>query len=184
MPAMAEAQQPQPVKLICGMLAGGETLLSQAREALAGEFGAIELTSKVMDFNFTDYYDRQMGRPLYRQFVAFAEPFDPGDLADAKCRTNAIEERFAAGADGPPRPVNLDAGYIAPSKLVLASMKNFSHRIYLSRGVYAEITLQYHKGSWQPLSWTFPDYASGCYDAFLNAARDRLCERLSRKGES
>ena len=34
MPPMAEAQQPQAVKLICGTLAGSETLLTQAAEAL------------------------------------------------------------------------------------------------------------------------------------------------------
>ena len=181
---MAEAQQPQAVKLICGMLAGSETLLTRAAEALVREFGPAELTSEVMDFDFTDYYDRQMGRPLYRQFIAFQKLIAPDALADAKCRTNAIEKRFAAKASSPPRPVNLDVGYIEPSKLVLASMKNFSHRIYLSRGVYAEITLQYHKGRWEPLSWTFPDYASGCYDAFLTAARDRLCGELTRKGLS
>ena len=77
------------------------------------------------------------------------------------------------------RPINLDVGYVAPAKLVLASMKDFAHRIYLGRGVYAEITLQYRKGRWESLHWTFPDYASRAYDAFLTEVRHRLVRRES-----
>ncbi|MCP4534749.1 MAG: DUF4416 family protein, partial [Delftia sp.] len=80
----------------------------------------------------------------------------------------------AGRGSGPDRPINLDVGYVEPSKLVLASMKNFSHRIYLRDGVYAEVTLMFRKGLWEPLGWTFPDYRSGRYDAFLTAARDSL----------
>ena len=72
------------------------------------------------------------------------------------------------------RPINLDPGYIESSKLVLASMKNFSHRICLADGVYAEITLMYRNGKWRHLEWTFPDFASGRYDRFLSEVRDRL----------
>ena len=74
--------------------------------------------------------------------------------------------------------------YITESKLVLASMKDFSHRIYLANGVYAEITLQYHHGCWEPLPWTFPDYGSGRYDAFLTAARKRLREQQKHEQET
>ena len=88
---------------------------------------------------------------------------------------NAIEADFAARADvRVRRPVNLDPGYVEESKLVLASMKNFSHRIYLGRGVYAELTLMYRGGAWCAMPWTFPDFASGRYDAFLNEARRSL----------
>ena len=78
------------------------------------------------------------------------------------------------------RPVNIDPGVVELSKLVLASAKNFSHRVYLRDGVYAEVTLQYRRGKWHGAAWTFPDYASGRYDAFLTAARSRLREQSSR----
>jgi hypothetical protein len=101
----------------------------------------------------------------------------------AKHATNAIEAEFAAsaGPGGPPRPVNLDVGYVDSPKLVLASMKNFAHRLYLGRGVYAEVTLLYRRGLWTPLEWTFPDYASGRYWPFLEEVRRRLRERLGRE---
>jgi len=180
---MAEAHEPDPVKLICGILTAAPAVLDEAAGALAEAFGPVNLASETMDFDFTHYYDAEMGTPLRRRFVAFAEPVRPDALADAKRRTNAIERAFAARPDAPyPRPVNLDVGYLTPAKLVLASMKDFAHRVYLGGGVYAEVTLLRRGGAWRALPWTFPDYASGRYDAFLDAARRRLREQLRREG--
>jgi len=147
-------------------------------------FGPAELPSEVMNFDFTHYYDQEMGSPLYRRFVGFRDLIDPARLVEAKLTTNALECDFAGRSAGEPlRPINLDPGYVEPAKLVLASMKNFSHRIYLDQGVFAEVTLMYQKGRWQPLPWTFPDYASGRYDPFLTDARSRLGEAIRREGK-
>lgn len=176
---MAQPTTPQPVKLICGLIAGDEALFAEAETALAEAFGAIDLRSEVVDFDLTDYYAQQMGQGLLRRFVTFEPLSDPGCLAAAKHRTNAIEAEIAARhADGPPRPANLDVGYLTPARLILASMKDFAHRVYVGQGVYAEVTIQFRDGEWRPLEWTFPDYASGRYDAFLTLARQRLCEQL------
>ena len=185
---MAQPAQPKPVKLICGMIAARRELFDEAAARLTEAFGPLDLVSEIMSFDLTDYYEREMGSPLYRRFVSFSRPADPGDIVEAKLKTNEIEALLArrgAPCDvaQPPRPVNLDPGYVAPSKLVLASMKDFSHRIYLARGVYAEITLMYRKGRWQPLAWTFPDYASGRYDAFLTEARSRIVGRQKEAGK-
>jgi hypothetical protein len=172
---MAEPTDPPAVKLICGMISSRTERLDAAAEELARAFGDVDLRSEVMDFDFTHYYDQEMGSPLLRQFVSFAELRRADALVEAKLRTHAIEADFARRSDGQPRrPINLDPGYIEPSKLVLASTKNFSHRIYLGRGVYAEVTLRYRRGRWEPLEWTFPDYRSRRYDAFLTAARGLL----------
>jgi hypothetical protein len=173
---MAETCKPPAVKFICGMISGEVALFGQAVEALAAALGPAEALGEVVDFDFTHYYDAQMGSPLYRRFVSFAGPHRPDFLAEAKVRTNAIEAEFAAArcGAGPARPINLDVGYVELPKLVLASMKNFSHRIYLRDGVYAEITLMFRRGRWEPLPWTFPDFRSGRYDAFLSSVRDSL----------
>ena len=172
---MAEPSEPPAVKLICGMICADEGLLAAAVRPLAEAFGEVDLLSDVMAFDFTHYYDDEMGSPLHRRFVSFAEPVRPDELVAAKLRTNSIEADFARKRRaGPARPINLDAGYVEPAKLVLASMKNFSHRIYLGRGVWAEVTLMYHKDRWEAMPWTFPDYASGRYDKFLTAARNSL----------
>jgi len=157
------------------MIASRRELFDEAISELTAAFGPADLVSEIMDFDLTDYYNEQMGSPLYRRFVSFERLIPPDSLAEAKLMTNQVEARFAERAAGrPTRPVNLDPGYVAPSKLVLASMKDFSHRIYLGRGVYAEVTLLYRRGRWEPLGWTFPDYASGRYDAFLTEARSRI----------
>ena len=182
---MAKIGQVEPVKLICGMISADTELFAQAREQLLEQYGPVDQTSDPFPFDFTHYYDDQMGSPLFRKFLAFERLIDPGDLGRIKRATNDLEDAFASAAKGnPPRPVNLDPGYVAPSKLVLASMKDFSHRIYLANGVYAEITLQYHHGCWESLPWTFPDYGSGRYDAFLTAVRKRLREQQKHEQET
>jgi len=93
---MAQSGEPPAVKLICGILSCRVELLDAAGEALAAALGPVDLTSDTMDFDFTHYYDRQMGSPLYRRFAGFAGPFAADTLADVKCRTNAIEADFAA----------------------------------------------------------------------------------------
>jgi hypothetical protein len=171
---MAQPQAPEKVVYVCSLLAASQQALAQARDRLTQHLGPLEGLTPPVGFDFTQYYATQMGNDLLRQFVVLAGQTQPGDLAEVKIATNRIEAEVARSlGPQPPRPVNLDPGYVEASKLVLASMKNFSHRIYLRDGVYAEITLQWRQG-WKSLPWTFPDYASGAYDAFLTAARDRL----------
>ena len=179
---MGDISLPDPVKLIVGMLSARRELLAEAAQRLGAEYGPIDLTSEVIDFDFTHYYDQQMGRPLLRQFVAFERLISPDQIAPIKLATNRLEAQFAAAARaGAQRPVNLDPGYVAESKLVLASVKDYAHRIYLRDGIYAEATLRYAAGRWAAGKHTFPDYASGAYDAFLTDARRRLRAALGRK---
>ena len=179
---MAAIFEPDKVKLICGMISANRDLFAEVQGRLADMYGPAGIVSDVMPFDFTHYYDDQMGSPLHRKFVAFERLIDPSDLATIKRATNGLEDEFSASPlAASKRPVNLDPGYVAPSKLVLGSMKDFSHRIYLADGVYAEVTLQYHHGRWESLPWTFPDYASGRYDAFLTAVRERLCEQQKQE---
>ncbi len=176
---MGAITTPEEVKLISGMISGGRGVLTEAAERLESEFGPIDLVGEVMEFDFTHYYDEEMGTGLLRQFIAFEKLIDPDQIVAIKRITNEIEDNFAKG---PNRTVNLDPGYITESKLVLASTKDFSHRIYLSDGIYAEVTLMYVRGRWISQPYTFPDYASGCYDEFLTQARDAFRVQLGRKG--
>jgi len=97
---------------------------------------------------------------------------EPEKLVEIKLTTNRWEEEYAAEAGKPePRPLNLDPGYLTLGKLVLASTKDFAHRIYLSRGVYAEVTLQYRHRRWQHHEYTFPDYRRADYQEFFSECR-------------
>ena len=177
-----QLRPPGLVKLIVGMLSKDDAVFAAAEAMMQPVWGRIEIVSDVMPFTQTSYYAKQMGEPLLRKFVSFADLIDPGDLAEIKHQSNRLETELADSKTfetlNVARPINLDPGYIDQSKLVLATTKNFSHRIYIGRSMYAEATLHYQQGSWQAWPYTYPDYACGTYDDFLNLARRRLMEQL------
>lgn len=175
---MWEIKKPRPVKLIIAVMAGNDKCLGSALDAIVTEFGTTDLVSDVWTFDQTDYYKNQTGPHILKQFASIDKLIDPGELAQIKHKTNQIEQTQAkllhsAGVTWP-RPVNLDPGIIEPSKLILASTKNYSHRIYIGQGMYAEVTLTFHKGKWLPFPYTYPDYKQSGYQEFLSKVRDRL----------
>lgn len=174
---MGEIGEPKPVTPIAAILASDARFYDLAREALEIElFGPRAIESDAYPFTATAYYNETMGDRLERRFVSFARPADPSGLADWKICSNQIERRLASDVrpdSGPVRPVNIDVGYLTGAKLVLASTKDFAHRIYLRDGIYAEITLRFQKDAWQSHPFTFPDFKSGAYFGFLSKVRQR-----------
>ena len=156
-----------------------ESALEWGRRKAEESWGPAALVSPPYAFVETDYYCSTMGEDLKKQFLAFEKLADPASLIEYKHQTNAWELEFTAESNLPePRPLNLDPGYISRAKLVLASTKDHAHRIYLGRGIYAEITLHYRHRRWQAQSWTYPDYRREDYHAFFNTCRDYLRSRL------
>ena len=176
---MWELKEPQPVKPLIGILASNEQCLATVRDRLPVELGPIDLTSDIWPFDQTRYYHDQTGAQILRQFVTLEQLVDPAALADIKHQTNRIEQTLAETlAVSFPRPINLDPGIIEPSKLILASTKNFAHRIYIGKKMYAEVTLVFDKGAWRPLPYTYPDYRQESYGAFFSQVREKLLRQL------
>jgi hypothetical protein len=176
---MWELKEPKPVKLIVGILASNYHCLHAAAESVTGKLGEADLTSEVWPFDKTDYYRDQTGPRILRQFLSFERLIDPGKLAKIKLRTNKLERKLAKSLAIPlPRPVNLDPGFVEPSKLVLATTKNYSHRIYIGGKIYAEVTLIYDRGRWRALEHSYPDYRQQCYFDFFDKVRARLLDQL------
>jgi hypothetical protein len=179
---MGAIKEPTPVKFFVAMLIApdGMDQLGLVDEALETLFGPIDIRSRTWPFTQTQYYTPEMGPNLIRRLVSFETLIDPGSLADAKLATNAMEDeithKFRSVTAG--RIVNLDAGYLTLSQMVLATTKNYSHRIYIGKGIWAEITLRYQKGAYLKQDWTYPDYASGQYNDFFLAVREKLKEQL------
>ena len=160
------------------MLSSKTGLFDLAESELERLYRPVDLRSSILDFDYTDYYEPEMGPDLKRKFISFQKKIDPGKLAGIKLQTIELEKIFSKKEPFVPRPVNLDPGYISRSKLVLASTKNYSHRIYLSDGIYAEITLIFRKKQFIPLEMTFPDYRSEAYIDFFTRVRERhLCDQ-------
>lgn len=171
-----------PTLLLMAAFSRYAEALEWARRRAEERFGPIALASPLFDFDQTDYYNADMGTSLKKCFWAFADRFDPQQLAEAKHETNRWEAEYADfGRHPEPRPLNLDPGYLTLGKLVLASTKDFAHRIYLRDGIYAEVTLFYRRHQWEHHQFTFADYRRADYQAFFSKCRDWLHE-LSRAG--
>jgi hypothetical protein len=156
---MRELSVPAPAYFFVAMLSRDIPLLARAKDALADFFGPAADESAPSPFAFTDYYENEMGKGLLRQFVFFARPRDPSEIVDAKKFSVMVEASLGRQEGGRmARSVNIDPGYVTRAKLVLASRKDFSHRIYLGRGVFAEVTLTFVDGTYRPHSYTFPEY--------------------------
>ncbi|MFQ5805066.1 MAG: DUF4416 family protein [Phycisphaerae bacterium] len=173
---MARPRTPQPVKLICGLLSGDIDLLKRARQLLVRRLGPVDLESDIWSFDQTDYYEEEMGPDLKRLFLGFERLSHPDALPGIKHETNAIEDQLAeqCAALEIARPVNLDPGYVDLGKLVLATTKDRSHRIYIGQQMYAEVTLHFTGGRWQSWPWTYPDYRRAEYHEFFVLVRERL----------
>jgi hypothetical protein len=159
----------RPVKLICGVLFNRDFNLEMAENNLISLLGPIDLKSPIFDFIFTDYYASEMGGDLQKRFYSFDRLIMPDTLPDIKNATIKIESDSCI--DGK-RTVNLDPGYLEEAKLVLASTKNFSHRIYLRDNIWAEVTMRYAHGQFITHDWTYPDYSQELGIEFLSKARE------------
>ena len=177
---MKKFDVPLPVKLVCGLLYKEEKWRSQALVDLQTEFGNIDFQSDSFDFRFTDYYFKEMGEPLFRQFVSFHRLMDPADLAVIKVWTNSLEEKYSSLA-GQSRVLNIDPGYLNMTAFILATSKNYAHRIYLGKGVFAQQELLFERKKVQTLDWTYPDYRSFEYQETLRKIRDIYATQLKTK---
>ena len=176
---MGEIRSPEPVKLICGLLYRDPAIWEEAARYLEERFGPIDYRSEEFPFVETDYYDREMGPGIRRAYVSFQNLVSPDILAEAKHFTNHVESRLVD--DEGNRRINLDPGAVTNANLILASTKNYCHRIYLRDGIYAEVTMTYRKGQFQELPWTYPDYRN--HRQVFAEIRQIYRDQIRRKGE-
>jgi hypothetical protein len=165
--------QLQAAKLFFALIAQTEEQLAQVAQRLAKDFGTVDYRSEIFPFTQTDYYNEEMGENLLRLFVSSEALIEMDEISSIKAVTNRLERFFADPQTGK-RRVNIDPGYLSESKVVLATMKDRDHRIYLGSGVFAEVTLVYKRKErgYTPLQWTYPDYREPTSLAFFNHMRE------------
>jgi hypothetical protein len=144
---------------------------------LEAQFGPIILRSAAVSFVQTNYYEREMGNGLIRAYLGFAPLRSMSDLPAVKHITNQLETQWAVDYR---RLVNIDPGYLNHAKVVLVTTKDYSHRLYVGGGMYAEVTLQYRNKSYQPWEWTYPDYRQPVTLDFFNRLRDMYTTQLQQ----
>lgn len=174
---MGKIHLPKKVCLICAVCYQQEDDRNHVFPELQHKFGSILYESEILQFNHTSYYTEEMGEHLKKVFVSFAKWIDPGDLAEIKIFTNEIEQNHCQNGK---RRVNIDPGYIELPKLVLASTKNFGHRIYIGRGIYGDVQLCWRQGKFLSNPWTYDDYKDEIVIAFFERVRKEYHQQLQR----
>lgn len=170
---------PQPAQVVVSVLTAQQEMLAVVRPLLVSEIGPVEAEHGPMAFSFTSYYDGELGPGIQRWIWSFGELVDRAELAALKCLTNDIEQ---AHSDGGRRKFNLDPGILTLANFVLATGKERAHRVYLDRGIFADLTLVFQGNTYRPLEWTYPDYADARMTELLNRLRENYKCKLKEKG--
>lgn len=170
-----------PVKPFCAIMAPSTALLNHASRLLENEWGPQDFSTPIYRVDdFTTYYQEEMGAGLLKQMLSFKHPQSVAEMNQSKFITAALEDEYRQRDR---RTINLDPGYLTLDKLVLYTTKNFTHRLFLERGLFAEITLTYTRQGWRTHSWTYPDYQTEAALAFFTSARQNLYDQLQSTGD-
>jgi hypothetical protein len=165
----------KPLVLFIGGLISNVNQLPSLAATLKKQFGPIKLTSDSYPYTHSTYYQNEMGETLLKVFFVFSTLISPEGLPAIKQKTNAIESSFTVNEK---RTINLDPGALSLHNIMLLSTKNFYHRIPLSDGIYAELTLTYSKNSYHELPWTYPDFKFKTYQEFFLKVRKVFHDQL------
>ena len=176
---MSLPRPPKPVKLVLGFIFREERDYPAALLEADAQYGPLDFMSEPLPFHFTDYYETEMGRGLWRRVASFEPLISPDQLPAVKLWTNALESRFLNEPGG--RKVNIDPGYLTAAQFILATGKDYSHRLYLGDGIYGDLALIFQKGVFRPLPWTYPDYASQPLIGLLTILRKRYLWQLKKQ---
>ncbi len=168
---MGEIKEVKKEKLVIGFIYKENDIYLKAKEKLIEKFGRVDFESEDIPFIHTDYYNKEMGENLLKKFISFEKLLLPDDLPDIKLFTNDIEKQFLYEGTNK-RKINIDPGLLSLSKFVLATTKNYDHRIYTGKGIYAEVTLRYTQKDFKEFEWTYPDFRAEEYKKILRQIRE------------
>ncbi len=165
----------EPVKLIAAVLYREPTSYIKAKELMEDTFSKIDYEGTFFDFTDSDYYEKEMGSGLKKGIISFEKLINPEELVEVKHMAHHLENELSIQDD---RIVNIDAGYLDIFKLVLASFKGRSNKIYMGRRIWADIISYFEKGHYQSFIWTFPDFKRGLYEPDLIQIRDNYKKQI------
>lgn len=141
-------------------------------------FGDILQLSDSFSFEYSDYYEAEMGSELLKVFAVYKNLFPIDKAIKTKLKAIAIENETAENSR---RTINIDPGYLTLAKLVLTTTKNFDHRIHIDKGIFGDVQLRFRNGEFVANPWTYPDYREQSTFELLKSARSYL-HQLVRAG--
>lgn len=168
---MGIPKEPEKALLFIGSLYSNKDYYYKSLKSLEKIFGEIVMEGPEINWDFSEYYKKELGSPIFRRFLFFKTLIEQDAIADIKIKTNELEQIFSQNNK---RNINLDPGYLTLSKIVLASTKDYSHRIYLGKGIYGEVTLIYNskEKTFQPHINTYRDFRDERYIRLFLIARN------------
>jgi hypothetical protein len=172
---MGIAEQPSKAKLFLALLYRPDADIDGIMGEITNVFGRFDHTYGPIQFAFSDYYKDEVGEHPLKWYMTFERFIERDRLPSIKNITNAIEAQFL---DNGIRTANLDPGYLVKDKLVLATTKDFYHRLYLAEGIFGEVTLHFRKGVFRYFSWTYPDYMDSAFLEFLMKVRAEFVHEI------
>jgi hypothetical protein len=173
---------PSKALLFTAIMVNDKELIPKIDKILSDTFSKIELVSDIYDFNHSDYYNPEMGDLIFKYFISFDLLINKEDLPNVKKETISIEDEFLIERKGSIcRNINIDPGYLTHSKVIVSTSKNYSHRIHLKDGVFAELTYIISKEGWKPLEWTYPDYRSNLVIDYFTRLRTDFIKKIKGK---
>ncbi len=176
--ARRDIKPPGKALLVSGLIFKEGLDFHEILSCISHGFGELMDVSEVVPFSWTSYYDKEMGKGLLRCFLSFKGLVDQDELPDIKHVSMDIEEKWSVEGK---RRINIDPGLLTAERLVLATTKNYTHRVYLGKGIYADLTLIYQNKSFKELPWTYPDYRSDLCIDFLMSARRKYLSMLKER---
>lgn len=178
---MAQPKDFRPVKSICGVISKEDALYGHVKKRLEAEWGRVDSESPAFSFDLTGYYEDEMGGGLVRRFMSFENLIEPETLPARKLRAIEIEEALRREHGGVGRPANIDPGYLTAAAVVMATAKDFAHRIPLAGGIYAHLELLFSRTGVRTLDWTYPDLRSEPSQAFFREVREIYLRQLRER---
>lgn len=152
---MSIPKEPSKAKLVISFISTSEELINSSIERIAQKYSTPDFVSEFISFTHTQYYEDEHGCGLKRRFASFSKLLPRDHIVKVKQFTNQLENETII--DGK-RKINIDPGFLTPENFILATGKNFTHRVYLKDGIFADLTLIFQKNDFMELPWTYPDY--------------------------
>jgi len=175
---MSELREASPVKLITGLILSKSSPCERCISKLEERFGVADFISEKFPFQFTNYYEKEMGNHLSRIIISYEQLIKRDQLVEIKTIVDKLEDEFLVRGK---RKINIDPGYIAPEHLILATGKGYYHRPYLGKGVYADLTLVFRNKEFKSLEWTYPDYRTDKMKELFKGLREKYMLQLAEE---
>lgn len=175
---MGQLTEPNKVKLFIHLIYKPDSAIEELVVKLEHRLSKVDFISDGTSFSHSKYYEEEMGEGLLRKLFTFENLIERTDIVEIKAFTNKLEEVFSYEGN---RTINIDPGYIAQEHLILATGKGYSHRPYLGKGVYADLTLIYMKDEYHTLEWTYPDYGNKEMRELFKSLRGKYVSQLAKE---